>query len=135
MKPSIKKRPYRTYYGNTIKTIFNKFIKPFIQVIKEPDEDIVMSAGVRRFFNVDTRSLYFAKAKRPFTIPGKEWLDGIPSILGYSNGVRQVAANDSLVLRFDELEPDKIELEFEDRIFVMNKEMWQKLEVHVELIG
>lgn len=124
----------RKSYGDAIKAVFSLFIKPFASALSQT-EDEGLTDGIRRFFNVDTRSIYFATAKVNFTIPGKEWLHGHPTTLGYSGASRAVRRGKGVVLRFDDLEPNKIEMQVDERVYVMTKELWQSIEQHVEIVG
>lgn len=134
-KRPTKPKPYRTFYGDTIKSIYKLFVKPAINILAPLDDESSLSEGVKRFFNADTRSVYFVRVTAEFTMPGKEWLDGHPNVLGYSNASRRVKRGAGLVLRMDELEPNKIELETDTHIYVLDKEMWSRIEEKVEIVG
>jgi hypothetical protein len=126
---------YRTYYGDSIKLLYHKFIRPLLGRLSNGEDETTMSDGIKRFFNADTRSVYFARALRQFEIPGKEWLGGHPRTLGYSGENRIVPEQTGLVIRFDEVLPDIIELEFEERIYMMNEEQWKRIKEYVELVA
>lgn len=121
-------------FSDTIRSFFALFIRPFMSTLHE-ESDEALTDGIRRFFNAESRSVYFAKAKVNFTIPGKEWLQGCPSVLGYSHLPRSVRRGKGLILRFDSTVPDKIEMQVDERVFVMSKLMWTEIEQHVEIIG
>lgn len=134
-KRHIKRR--RLPYGDAIKTVYHKFIHPFIKkiVMTEQEEKRALFEGIHRFFNVDTRSIYFAKAKETFTIPGKEWLNGHPKTLGYSGAPRKVKRGLGMVIRFDDLDLDLVELEFDERIYSMDSDQWDTIKDLVEFIA
>lgn len=131
-----KKKIYRTYYTETIKSIFKKFIKPLLHHLVPSEDESTLDYGVRRFFHVDTRTVYFMRALRPFTIPGKEWLNGHPRTLGYSGKPRRVDEGGSLVVRIDEFyDPPVVEVEFNEIVFVVEPEQWKIIQRFMEIVA
>jgi hypothetical protein len=52
------KRPiYRTYYGETIKKIYEKFVGPAITQLLVHAEEASFHEGLKRFFHEDTRTV------------------------------------------------------------------------------
>lgn len=130
-----KKRIYRTYYKGAILTIYEKIIRPAIAKLSYEEDESALSHGLKRFFHVDTRSIYFARALREFTIPGKEWLFGKPGRLGYAGSPRRVAKGDTMVIRLDITRPDRVEIEFGEAVFVIDRFNWQTVSKWVELVA
>lgn len=135
MKQPINKKLYRTYYGNTIKTIYHKFVRPFLSRLSSGEDETTLSDGIKRFFSADTRSVYFAKARDSFTIPGKEWLHGHPMVLGYSGSPRLVESGMGFVVRFDTFDLNLVEIEFEERVYSMDAGQWASIKERVEFIA
>jgi hypothetical protein len=130
-----KKRIYRTTYGDAIKTILEKFIKPCLAKLSPGEEESAFGTGIKRFFHTDTRSIYFAKAKRDFTIPGKEWISGHNKRLGWAGSDRRVREGETMVVRVDETMIYRVEVEYGEAIFVMDMSTWKVIKDYVELVA
>lgn len=130
-----KKRIYRTYYQGAIITIYEKILKPAAARLAALEEERALDEGIRRFFHTDTRSVYFAKAKEEFSIPGKEWISQIATFLKYGTGSpRKVMPGMKLIVRIDEHD-QKVDIEFGEAIFTMNMRAWNRIKDRVNLIG
>jgi len=132
---STKKRPtYRTYYGDSIKTIYRKFIVPAITKLLLHSEERSLDEGIRRFFHEDTRHIWFAVVLIPFEIPGKEWIKQNPSHLGYGESPRKVVPGDDIIVRIDDVE-EQVDIEFNECVFSMHLEQYKYLQPKIALIG
>ncbi len=117
--------PYRTAYGDHIKAIYFKFIQPLLPSLI--GDEYGPAEGVRRWFGIDRCDVDFYKARREFSIPGREWIDGAPSLLSYTGQPRRVKRGEGVIVRADTELVDSVEMEFNDRIFRMTDEEWRRL--------
>lgn len=134
----IRKHTKNRYgYGDEIKAIFDLFIKPILKQFHYKDEEMEMREGINWFFNSNSRSLYFCKAKESFSMPGRMWKSlSHPGILvpGTSWG-RYVEKGARLVTREDDTMPDRNEIEFNGNMFVLTKAEWNVIEPKLERIA
>lgn len=134
-----RKRMYRTWYGETIKQIFEKFVRPALSKLLVHADERDLNEGMRRYFHTDTRSIYFARIKEAFDIPGTAWIDGHPGFKAtggrsYKSYPRTVVPGDDVVVRID-LTYNEVDIEFNENVFTMPLRAWAKIEGKVELIG
>lgn len=128
-----KPKPRRTIYTDAIKTIYQKFIKPFIQSYTVTDEQSLEYA-LGAFFNASVRTCYVARATKDFKLPGKCWGE-VPDQLVYGIGDRLVIKGDYLWVRTDESYPERYaEIEFKDNVYVMFRPQFNMLQPHLEIV-
>jgi hypothetical protein len=131
----MSRKPHRTPYGDVILTIYNKYVKPALWKLAGGEDETSLDQGLRRFFHVDTRHIYFAKAKRPFKIPGKMWIGEVPLVMRVSAGRRYVKRGEGMVVRIDDTMPDRVDIEFDDQVFSMRGWQWKAIKEFVELVA
>lgn len=111
-------RPRRTLYSNSAKVIYTRFIKPLVNSMALGYDDNIFVESIARFFVVKTRTVLFCKAKEGFSVPGKSWSEH-PNVIEWGALTRQVKKGSALVVRYDELMPNRAELEYGNEIFIM----------------
>jgi hypothetical protein len=129
------KRPiYRTYYGESIKAIYNKFIGPMVEQLLIHAEESTFHEGLKRFFHEDTRTVFFAVVLTPFEIPGKEWINQNPSHQGYGESPRKVIPGDDLVVRIDKV-LEEVEIQFGEAVFTFRIEQYKHIQPKIAMVG
>ncbi len=129
------KRPiYRTYYGETIKKIYEKFVAPAIDKLLVHADERSFHEGLKRFFHEDSRTVFFAVVLIPFKIPGKEWLKQNPSNLGYSDSPRCVEPGDHVIVRIDDV-IGEVDIEYEDAVFSFRIEQYRFIKPKLAMVG
>lgn len=121
-------KPYRTEYGDAIKAIYKRFIEPLIDGLINSNPETPRVEGLLRFFDVDNRPCLFYKVTKDFSMPGKEWINGHPEVLGYTGQPRAVKKSEGVVVRRSAYSPDQIEIDFNGRVFQITGEEWVRLE-------
>lgn len=130
-----RKRPiYRTYYGESIKKIYEKFVGPAINKLLIHADERSFHEGLKRFFHDDTRTVFFAVVLIPFEIPGKEWIGGNPADKGYGESPRKVSPGDHVIVRIDEV-IGEVDIEFEEAVFTSRIEGYRFLKPKLAKIG
>lgn len=129
------KRPiYRTYYGETIRKIYDKFVGPAISQLLVHAEEASFHEGLKRFFHEDSRTVFWAVVLIPFEIPGKEWIGGNPSDLGYGESPRKVKPGDHVIVRIDDV-LEEVEIQFEEAVFTFRIEQYRFIKPKIAMIG
>jgi hypothetical protein len=129
------KRPiYRTYYGETIKKIYEKFVGPAITQLLVHAEEASFHEGLKRFFHEDSRTVFFAVVLIPFEIPGKEWINQNPADLGYGESPRKVIPGDDLIVRIDDV-TGEVDIEFGEAVFTFRIEQYRFIQPKIAMIG
>jgi hypothetical protein len=129
------KRPtYRTYYGDTIKTIYAKIVKPAIEKLLVHSEEASFHEGLKRFFHEDTRTVFWAVVLIPFEIPGKEWINQNPADLGYGESSRSVKPGDHVIVRIDTV-LEEVEIEYEEAVFTFRIEQYRHIKPKLAMVG
>jgi len=135
-KTKTTKKPRRTVYGNAIKAIFLKFVKPLAERVTS-DTELPFDYGLKHVFSCQTRQVWFAKAVRSFRMPGKTWKgeDHRKLITGVGN--RQIKKGEPFVVRFDTMMHNRCEVESTNQniIFVMTHAQWTVIKEHLEFIA
>jgi UDP-2,3-diacylglucosamine pyrophosphatase LpxH len=110
------------------------FIYPFIQAYTTiTDYDNALRDGTNRFFHVHERDVYFARAKKKFSIPGKAWTDS-PYHAAMEGVERRVVRGDPLTVRIDHFKRTA-EVEFNEVVFTMAKSLYdRRLKRKIEII-
>ncbi len=120
------------HYEGSVRSIIDLFLVPFMDALSINDE-FVMTEGVSRFFSAKTRYVYFAKVLSPFVMPGSEWIDESPVNLREGKNPR-ITKGTAAVVRWDDLEPNKVEIEIHERVYRMNDAAWKQIESCLELV-
>jgi hypothetical protein len=131
-------RPKRTIYGEAIRTIFEKFIRPLAQRLNQEEDEQSLKKAIADVFNHKTRYVTFSKATSSFRMPGKTWRYGRHDRLISGVHNRWVKKGDTFIVRIDEEMYDRIELEKgkeEGIIFVLNHAQWTGIKDHLEVIA
>lgn len=129
------KRPiYRTYYGETIRKIYDKFVGPAITQLLVHSEEASFHEGLKRFFHEDSRIVFFAVVLIPFEIPGKEWIKQNPSDKGYGESPRKVSPGDHVIVRIDDV-LEEVDIEFEEAVFTFRIEQYRFIRPKLAMVG
>lgn len=133
------RRPKRVNYGENVRQIFLKFIRPFLNVLTLKEGESDLSHGIRKFFSIDYVDVYVCRALIGFVINAPSWhADGPHSLVHYvqnrGRGKRRVCIGDTVVVREDERTPDTVEMEFNDRVFVLTAADWEAVKDNLEVI-
>lgn len=109
------------------------FLGPYIKAME--NAEISLKNGVDSFFNTDTRELFFAKALKRFTIPGRHVSHN--EAVNPALGCRTVDKGKRMLVVYDKTdETYKAEFRSRDRFdeFVMTKAEYESVERYLERI-
>lgn len=130
-----KRAPNRLKYGEDIKRLYRLFIKPVLAQFEYKDNEYTMAEGLRWFFGIGFRHVYFARATEAFTVRNCRWESlSCPTVVDES-GRRNVHKGQPLVVRWDDRTPNKVEIETDVRIYVLTKAEWLAIKEYVELVA
>lgn len=123
-KPRKKRRPSTVPYTDAIKTIKNWFIEPFIRGLEMDRYSMDWETGVRHFFSSETREIGIYRAMEPLQMPGKRQTE-VPAFYVVGEGRRQVKIGQTLLARIDEQMPDRVDVEYDEQVFLLSAAEWQ----------
>lgn len=131
-------RPKRTIYGNAIRTLFERFIRPLAQRLNKTEDDQSLKTAIEGVFNYKTRSVTFSRATRAFRMPGKTWKGGRQDWLEVGVHQRWMKKGDTFIVRVDDIMFNRVEIEKgkeEGVIFVLTHAQWTVIKEHLEVIS
>lgn len=120
-------------YTEDIKLIFEKFIKPVLSRVDLEENESNFRGAIEAFFQVQTRDVFFARAKLNFKLPGflVSELDRKDKLIPGA-GRRSVKRGNILLVRTDKHMPDRIDIEFDDQNFQLNSPEYSVIKDHLK---
>jgi hypothetical protein len=131
-----EKRTYRTFYTGAIRPIYELFVKPIAALLADKEDEGTLSHGIRRFFHVDTREVYFAKTTAPFRLRGRKWMGARSPTWLEPTSYLNVETDARLIVRLDSKMPDRIDIETnEGDVYSLTAPEWETIRDRVKFVG
>lgn len=121
------RKPRSVPVSDELRKIALWFIKPIVRYVNIEEVDNVLEKATGIFFNVDTRTVYFARALHKFRMPGR--LEGHSSKIN-----REVSTGAPLIVRIDETRPDRNEIVYRDQLFVLSQTQYSLIQERLEVV-
>lgn len=113
-----------------IKPIYRNFIEPFLE-----NQPLSPQEMIRLWFDTENRHVYYALIKKNVLIPGHVKHPDTNQNCIPPSDKRQAKRDDQIVVRFDDLKPNDVEVEFNGLTFHMKMNQWNFISGSISLVG
>lgn len=127
----------RVSFDEVIKPLYRKFIEPCLQSFTPTHMQTTQHHGIRLWFDVDSRPIYCCKVKSAFKLPGQIKDPDTNKLENPLEQDRQMNGKDQLWARFNDFEPNRVEVEVDRHglVFIMTKTEWNEIKRNLKHVG